>query len=143
VSGYLKNVTVRTVFDGDNVTAVLRPISFLDRLRIEGELPSRDDSPEVQKRKRAAAMELLSREIPQILNPYLLSVDGLRDAEGVSVSKETVLQDGYFMSLLASIYQEWFSQRAPKDPKVPADTTADVSTVSPSQSENLKSASAG
>jgi len=143
VSGYLKNVTVKTVFDGDNVTAVLKPISFMDRLRIEDALPSREDSKEVQAAKRKAAREWLGREVNQILAPYLVSVDGLRDAEGAPVAKESVLLDGYFAGLVSTIYQEWFSQRAPKDPKVPADTTADVSTVSPSQSENLKSASAG
>jgi hypothetical protein len=143
VSGYLKNVTVKTVFDGDSVTAVLKPISFLDRVRIEDKLPSRDDSKEIQEQKRKSASEWLTKEIPQILGGYLVSVDGLKDAEGAPIAKEAVLLDGYFTGLVGVIYQEWFAQRAPKDPTVPAGITADASAIALSPSESLKSASAG
>lgn len=139
MSGYVKNVIIKTQFDGDTVTAVMRPISLIDRIELEDQVPYKSDAPEVRGTKSA----LLAPKLPAIVASYLVSIEGLRDNSGEPLGHEIITRDGYFSDLTGTLFRDWFAQRAPKDPTPPAAATTDASADSRSPSESPKSASAG
>lgn len=135
MSKYLRQVTVTESFDGDTVKVALRPISFEHQMEIEDLMPEmlpENLSPELRKRRfptdedfhkwaadqtrQGHAMWLRLRTL---MSDYITSMEGLVDAAGASVSKDEMLRDSYFISLVSKIFRAWWAAKAPARPEKP------------------------
>jgi hypothetical protein len=82
VGKYNSTVTASIQFDGDTVTAQLARLSFEDALAMQTNTPLQSS---------------------QLVLKYVLSLDGLRDASGNAITKETAFAQFYFAPLVAEL----------------------------------------
>lgn len=105
MSNYLRQVVFKTQFDGDEVTLVMNPLPMADALRLRS-------TPQTQEAVVTAFADILGRQ--------LVSVAGLRAADGTDIPKEELLRDAYFTSLVTDAGSELFRHAMPQNPKQPA-----------------------
>jgi hypothetical protein len=106
MSGYLRSITVKTKFDGDDVTVVLAPLQMSDAVKLRS--VATGDGAAIS----AAFSDILSRQ--------LVSIDGLKDAGGNAVSKDEFLGSAYFARLVTEVGSELFRHATPANPTQPA-----------------------
>jgi len=114
LSRYVRNVIVKTSFDGDEVTVTLKPMTFADRLFIDQNVPEGALKDASREQRIAFATAARERCIPAVL-----SIQGLKDADGQALGAE-VLGDAYFADLVSVVWQEWYRAASVADPKQPA-----------------------
>jgi hypothetical protein len=102
VSKFVHQVKLTTPFDGDTVTALVRPMSFAtalkfrelteDKVRMENELPA---------------------FLQSALAEHLVSVEGLHDAGGNPIEKSVMVNSAYFLALVLELGRLWSEASMP------------------------------
>jgi hypothetical protein len=104
VSKYLRQIIFKTDFDGDTVTVTMNPMATVDALAF-----------------RAGESETgLAQALQPLMAKYLVSVEGLRAADGVDVSKDEFLSSLYFLPLLVQAGLELMNASRVQNPTPPA-----------------------
>jgi len=135
VSGYISKIVVRRPFEGDSVVVTLRPLGFVDKLKLEEFFPDKDAVETV----RRNSYRTLTFESFAVMATYIESVDGLFDQGSLPVPKEVLTRDAYFQDLAAEVFTEWFKAATPKDPQQPAAASSGDSAGSTSRPPSLRS----
>lgn len=106
MSGYLKNITRTEQFDGDSVTAVLKPLALGTMLSV---------------RAAAAGGEAaLAQEFQRILPGQIVSLTGLRDAAGEEIDVATLCSAAYFLPLVMALATHLVTEASPKNAQPPS-----------------------
>lgn len=79
---YLPNVRKEFNFDGDNVEVMLSRISFEDAMSMR---------------------EMDGQQAAQVARKYVVSVIGIKGADGTSISVDTIFSEFYFSQLVLNI----------------------------------------
>jgi hypothetical protein len=92
VSNYVRSVPFKTLFDGDEVTARIRPVSRADVLSMTPKMT-------------AEGLNIMTSAdaVAGLLPKYVDEFAGLKDAAGAAVTLETVCEDAYFSQLVVEI----------------------------------------
>lgn len=103
MSKFLRNITLALEYDGDSIEVVLKPLRTEDALRIKalGE---------------EAREEETLRTFRDIVGPSVVSMKGLRTADGTELGFEEMAEAMYFAPLLIDIGNRWVIASNPRDP---------------------------
>lgn len=96
---YVRQIRVETTFDGQTVVAQLRPLTWADVLRLQGE-------------DEQTMVSIYAQMLPQ----YLVSLSTLQDADGAAVAQEEVLANAFFAPLLSHLLGEHVGAARPTNP---------------------------
>lgn len=116
MSKFVKNVKFEIEFEGDRVEFVARPVDKASAATLYAviALAKRPDAAAEGLDKGAqdpvAALDALAKAF----SDHLLSVAGLRDADGNAVSKETMFDTLYFMELVNDAAAKWAKGSLPE-----------------------------
>lgn len=105
MSKFVKEIRLEKEFDGDQVVAIARPLSISDMMSMKPPKQlvdgKRENSPE----------EIL--EMVALFKKYVASIEGIKDANGVAITAEIVLDNAYFLQLIADLATDWISRSVP------------------------------
>ncbi len=108
MSGYLRSQPFKSEFDGDTVTAQLKPLQFEDLLKVNS---------------AGGEMETL-KVFQEILPKYVDNLAGPLDAAGSQVSIQEICGAVYFLSLVGDLGQCLVGGATLKNPQKPAELSA-------------------
>lgn len=100
MSKYRSTFKRATEFDGDTVTVTFVQIKKKHLFAMSGLLHQTGDGNFVLQGTEAEMIELMS----STLGDCVKSVEGLTDADGQPVSKETIFDEAYFLSLISWMF---------------------------------------
>lgn len=134
MSSYLRSIPFTMDFDGDKITARLKPLKQVHAVRMQS-LPSH---PEVRNGRNLEVFEpkdLLEFYV-EIIPVYVEEFAGLRAMDGSPVTLQEMVEVNYFSAVVfalgAKITSTGVVPKAP-DPKTPASPLTDTSMVLPSE----------
>lgn len=104
MSKYVPTWEYKTTFEGDDVRVTLRPLTRLGAMRFAGV--------EVESAINAELMQLYE----SVVRESVVELNGLRDAQGINVTLDSVLRDAYFTSLIIDIGAELVRKASPANP---------------------------
>ena len=104
MSGYIKSKPFETQFDGDTVKARLKPLSFLDMVK-------------VTEADRAKVLLVYQEILPQ----YVEDFTGLTDAGGNAISIQEVCTQAYFAQLASDLGSALIRAAVIDNPQKPAE----------------------
>jgi predicted AAA+ superfamily ATPase len=93
--GYKRSTEFKHEFDGDTITADIKPLSFEDSLKFKGvEVDAQDGATE---KAVLGAIDMFRDVLPK----YVVNFKGVTDADGAEVSFEEVLNTAYFIGVVS------------------------------------------
>lgn len=104
---YVREVKVETEFDGDKLTATLRPLLFEDALALQSLAGSGE----------AAMLTAYGK----LLSKYLIRMDPVHDADNGVVPLEELISVTYFQPLIVNLMRAHMRAAKPADPTSPVD----------------------
>lgn len=107
MSGYLKSIDVTEQFDGDTVTARLRPLSLAALLHV----------------RTAAAKggeEAMMVAFQSVVPDHVESLSGLRAADGTELGVADLCASAYFLPLLSALGSRLLTDASPKNAQPPS-----------------------
>ena len=104
MSAYLRNIKYKGSFDGDAVEIVMTPISLAETLDMQSKTSERE----------------VAESLGPMVQKHLVSITGLKAADGTDVSTEDFFGSAYFTRLLVAAGMELLTNAAPKNPEPPA-----------------------
>lgn len=111
MSGFLRNIVLTREFDGDEVKMVLTPLT-LEEVLVTNAL-----SREPGQDPRTAD---IAKMLAPIIEKHLISIEGLRAADGSLVTKEEMLGNAYFTKLVVEGGMELLKHAYPRNPATSA-----------------------
>lgn len=100
MSRYVRNPTRTFEFDGDSITAVLKPLSQLELASL-GDAASRVDE---------------VRTMGDVVERNVVSLSGIADADGKEIDVATIAREAYFVQLAADIFKALVEVSQPANP---------------------------
>ncbi|CAB4165471.1 hypothetical protein UFOVP820_52 [uncultured Caudovirales phage] len=100
MSRYVRTPSKIFTFDGDTITVTLKPLTALDLAQMS-DLST-----------RAEEVRLMG----DVLERNVLSVSGLKDADGNSIDVPTLCREAYFVHLAADIFKSLVELSQPANP---------------------------
>lgn len=104
MSKYARNIRLETEFDGDQVVITMKPLKFSDLIVLHNS--TADGEP--------ALVNTFIKMLPK----YVVSIEGLTDADGAAVTAED-LGDSYFAPLTAQAAVKCITASSPPNPPKP------------------------
>lgn len=104
MSGYLRNIVHKQEFDGDEVVLTMTPVTLGETLSMQG---------------KVTETEVAEALVPMV-ERHLVTLSGLKAADGTDVSKEEFLRSAYFTRLVVAAGVELLTNANPRNPKSPA-----------------------
>lgn len=111
MSRYVRSATETIEFDGDKVTVVIKPMTFVDCAKA------------INVRTLSSPAEV-SELIGELLPKYVSSISGLRDAAGAEIGIDIVASDMYFSKLAGLILGSCVKISVLRDPQQPDEQSA-------------------
>jgi len=114
VSGYVRDIVIKKAWEGDNVTLVLKPISFGDMLDFTKYLEKGEGG--------KTRLNLPVGELPKLFNnmkPYVKTFTGLKTHDATDVTTDELFESAYFSDLLTDALLEWVTKGTPSNPPSP------------------------
>ena len=102
MSGYVPHIKMKTVFESDTVEVELLPMTK-KQMMLLGSQETRKD--EVTGKSVPVDMVAAAQIADDILAANVVSIHGLKDADGNAIAKETVLETAYFIELAGEIFE--------------------------------------
>lgn len=105
MSSYVRSISFKTTFDGDEVTARIRPITRADALTL-GPLASEVPDATTLKADPLAALPAMTKlvtECAPLLPKYVTEFAGLKDAAGTPVGLDEVCEQVCFTELVVEL----------------------------------------
>jgi hypothetical protein len=124
VSKYLRELRITVDFEGDTVTAVMKPLRYEDFLLLQaliegtGRKPLEDMTEEERDAQSKNDMQLVTK-YAEILPRYVLRLDGMADAAGASLTIQEVCEVVYFMPLVGQLGSALIQSATPSNPGRP------------------------
>lgn len=119
MSHYLKQTKGEITFDGDVVSFVLNPILYQDTLKVNS-LPTIVD----ENGKESIDGQLITELMQELVPRYLVSISGLKDAEGNALQIADILGVAYFTGLITQIGSSLLIAGTPPNPASASDQSA-------------------
>lgn len=111
---YVRDIKFEMTFDGQEVKAVLKPLTFNDALSIQ----SIEEGGDGDDTKAAIA---LAREFAPKLIGYVTSFEGVEDSKGDEVTIEEVCRTAYFAPVVIAMTNKLVTASSPpREPAVPS-----------------------
>jgi len=108
---YVREIKVETEFDGDKLTASLKPLLFEDALALQGMAGNGE----------AAMLTAYGKLLPK----YVVRMDPVHDADNGVVALEELTSVTYFQPLVANLMRAHMQAAKPVDPILPVDQSDD------------------
>lgn len=131
MGGYSKHIVSKRTFDGDEITVVMKPLKFLDMLKIDGPLLDTSEAStllknttdlnerkEIEQKVGDGSVKLIEVAY-EILPRYVVSVEGLHAADGTKLGPDDLFESSYFTELLSKLLVELRNRSVPQDPPSP------------------------
>lgn len=111
MSGFLRNIVLAKTFDGDEVSMVLTPLTLEEVLMTSALSKGPDQNPSTSD---------VAKVVTPIVQKHLVSVTGLRAADGTEVTIQELLANAYFTRLVVDAGMELLSHAYPRNPNTSA-----------------------
>ena len=102
MSGYVPHIKMKTVFESDTVEVELLPMTK-KQMMLLGSQETRKD--EVTGKSVPVDMVAAAQIADDILAANVVSIHGLKDADGNAIDKDVVLETAYFIELAGEVFE--------------------------------------
>lgn len=109
MSGYIRDIVIKTRWDGDDITVVMKPAKFVDLFRFTRYLV--DGKVKIPVEELASVLEATKSNVT--------SLTGLRTHDAKNVTVDELFGGAYFFELAQEIMAEWLAKASPANPPSP------------------------